>query len=183
MGIPIASMADRYPRSLIIVAGVAFWSLATMACGMVGSFAALFLARLGVGAGEAALSPATYSLISDLFSRDRLGRALGVYSIGSFLGSGIAFLVGGSVIGLVSHLSVMVIAGFTIKSWHMVFLIVGFPGLLLAAVIALLVHEPRRYGLAPRGQDVPSTLAVFRFLAQQRAIFVPHMLGFSLMAA
>lgn len=182
MGIPIASLADRFPRSLIIVAGVAFWSMATMACGLAGSFAALFIARLGVGAGEAALSPATYSLISDLFSREKLGRALGVYSMGSFLGAGIAFLVGGSVIGLVSHRGGMVVAGYVVKSWHLVFLIVGVPGLLLAAIIALLVHEPRRDGAAPRGHNVPSTLAVFRFLVERRAIFLPHMLGFSLMA-
>jgi MFS family permease len=94
MGIPIASLADRHPRPLIITVAVAFWSLATMACGLAGTFMALFLARLGVGAGEAGLSPATYSLIGDLFPRERLGRAIGVYSMGSFLGAGIAFLVG-----------------------------------------------------------------------------------------
>jgi MFS family permease len=182
MGIPIASLADRFPRSLIIVAGVAFWSMATMACGLAGSFAALFIARLGVGAGEAALSPATYSLISDLFPREKLGRALGIYSMGSFLGSGIAFLVGGSVIGLVSSWSGITFEGTVIKSWHLVFLIVGVPGILLAGIIALLVHEPRRDGVPPRGHNVPSTWAVFRFLIERRAIFLPHIFGFSLMA-
>lgn len=182
MGIPIASLADRFPRSLIIVAGVAFWSMATMACGLAGSFAALFIARLGVGAGEAALSPATYSLISDLFPREKLGRALGIYSMGSFLGSGIAFLVGGSVIGLVSSWSGITFEGTVIKSWHLVFLIVGVPGILLAGIIALLVHEPRRDGVPPRGHNVPSTWAVFGFLIERRAIFLPHIFGFSLMA-
>jgi MFS family permease len=183
MGIPIASLADRYPRSLIIVAGVAFWSVATMACGLAGSFSALFLARLGVGAGEAALSPATYSLISDLFPRERLGRAVGVYSMGSFLGAGIAFLVGGSVIGLVSSIGGVAVLGQVIRSWHLVFVIVGLPGVALAGLIALLVRDPRRGAAGAPGVAVPSTLCVLRFLAGQRAIFVPHILGFSLMAA
>ncbi|WP_245892506.1 spinster family MFS transporter [Novosphingobium guangzhouense] len=182
MGIPIASLADRYPRPLIIVAGVAFWSVATMACGFARSFGHLFVARLGVGAGEAALSPATYSLISDLFPREKLGRAVGVYSMGSFLGAGIAFLVGGSVIGMVASLQGMEVLGQPMASWQLVFVIVGLPGVVLAAIIALLVREPRSATGEVRGKDVPSTPAVFRFLWSRRAIFVPHMLGFSLMA-
>lgn len=182
MGIPIASLADRYPRPLIIVIGVAFWSAATVACGFARTFTHLFIARLGVGAGEAALSPATYSLISDLFPRDKLGRAVGVYSMGSFLGAGIAFLVGGSVIALVSALPELRVLGEPLAPWHMVFVIVGLPGILLALIIALLVREPRTRDGEVRGKDVPSTAAVFRFLHGQRAIFVPHMLGFSVMA-
>lgn len=182
MGIPIASLADRYPRPLIIVAGVAFWSVATMACGLARSFGHLFVARLGVGAGEAALSPATYSLISDLFPREKLGRAVGVYSMGSFLGAGIAFLVGGSVIGMVASFHALEVFGRPMASWQLVFVIVGLPGVVLAAIIAALVREPRTASGEPRGKDVPSTPAVFRFLWSERAIFIPHMLGFSLMA-
>ena len=100
MGIPIALLADRYSRPRIIAIGVAFWSLATAVCGLSRNFAQMFLARIGVGVGEAALSPATYSMLSDMFPRDRLGRAVGVYSIGSFIGGGLAFLIGGYVINL-----------------------------------------------------------------------------------
>lgn len=182
MGIPIASLADRYPRPLIIVAGVAIWSAATMACGLARSFGQLFVARLGVGAGEAALSPATYSLISDLFPREQLGRAVGVYSMGSFLGAGIAFLVGGSVIHLAVGLQAVTPIGQSMAAWQLVFVIVGLPGLVLAAIIALLVREPGSATGAVRGHDVPSTGAVLGFLWRNRAIFVPHMLGFSLMA-
>ena len=75
-GIPIALLADRYSRPRIIAIGVAFWSLATAVCGLSRNFAQMFLARIGVGVGEAALSPATYSMLSDMFPRDRLGRAV-----------------------------------------------------------------------------------------------------------
>ena len=101
-------MADRYSRPRIIAIGVAFWSLATAVCGLSRNFAQMFLARIGVGVGEA-LSPATYSMLSDMFPRDRLGRAVGVYSIGSFIGGGLAFLIGGYVINLLKRVDTVVL--------------------------------------------------------------------------
>ena len=88
MGIPIARLADTKSRPLIIAVGVFFWSIATAACGLTRNFWQLFIARMGVGVGEAALSPAAYSMITDLFPKSKLGLALGVYSVGSFLGAG-----------------------------------------------------------------------------------------------
>ena len=82
MGVPIAYLADRFSRVRIIAAGIAFWSLATIACGLSRNFLQMFLARIGVGAGEAALTPATYSMLSDMFPRETLGRAIGTYSMG-----------------------------------------------------------------------------------------------------
>lgn len=90
LGIPVAGLSDRTSRPVVISAGIAVWSLATAACGLAASFAGLFAARIMVGAGEAALSPASYALINDLFPRERLGRAIGVYSLGSFFGAGLS---------------------------------------------------------------------------------------------
>lgn len=98
MGLPIAYLADRSSRVRIIAIGVAFWSFATAACGLSKNFLQMFLARMSVGVGEAALTPATYSMLADLFPKEKLGRALGLYSMGAFLGGGLAFLVGGYVI-------------------------------------------------------------------------------------
>ena len=75
LGLPIAWIADRWNRRNLILTGVALWSVMTAGCGFAGSYAALFLARMGVGVGEAALSPAAYSMLSDTFPRDRLARA------------------------------------------------------------------------------------------------------------
>jgi MFS family permease len=102
LGVPLAGLADRASRPAVIAGGIAVWSLATAACGLAGSFGALLAARVMVGAGEAALSPAAYALINDLFPREKLGRAIGVYSLGSFFGAGLAFLAGGAVIAAVS---------------------------------------------------------------------------------
>ncbi|WP_206366278.1 spinster family MFS transporter [Sphingomonas flavalba] len=180
MGIPIATLSDRTSRPLIIAAGVAFWSLATAACGVARGFTQMFIARICVGAGEAALSPATYSLISDLMPREKLGRAVALYSLGSFLGAGIAFLVGGSVIAMVSGDGPRMIAGMEFKPWQLVFLIVGLPGLLLALVIGLTVHEPA--GGRRTVEPSPPFSAVLRFLSAERGIFLPHFAGFTLAA-
>ncbi|KMS52089.1 MFStransporter [Sphingobium cupriresistens LL01] len=184
MGIPIAALSDRTSRPLIIAAGVAFWSLATVACGFARGFAQLFAARVCVGAGEAALSPATYSLISDLFPREKLGRAVAVYSLGSFLGAGVAFLLGGWVIGAVSAGGVRSWMGMSFAAWQITFIIVGAPGILLALVMLALIGEPRAQtlGNGAAARAVPSVIDMARFLAREKAIFVPHMAGYTLAA-
>jgi MFS family permease len=181
MGIPIASLSDRASRPLVIASGIAVWSLATAACGLAGGFLLLFSARVMVGAGEAALSPATYSLISDLFPREKLGRATAVYSIGSFLGAGIAFLVGATIISLVSATEATLFLGHEFRSWQQVFLIVGLPGLLLAALVLLTMRDPVPLAQRVLG-GVPSFGDVLRMLKAERAIFVPHIIGFTFAA-
>ncbi|MNQ37421.1 Hexuronate transporter [compost metagenome] len=186
MGIPIALLADRYSRPKIIAIGVAFWSLATAACGLSRNFAHMFLARIGVGVGEAALSPATYSMLSDMFPRDKLGRAVGVYSIGSFIGGGMAFLIGGYVINLLKSVDSVVVPWVgAMRPWQVTFFIVGLPGLLVALLILLTVRDPQRLGLrrAADGQaQKPSIRDTFQFLGRHRRTFFCHYLGFSFYA-
>ncbi|MES2495467.1 MAG: MFS transporter [Pseudomonadota bacterium] len=182
MGIPVATMADRSSRPLIIAVGIAVWSAATMACGLARSFLSLFIARICVGAGEAALSPATYSLISNLFPKEKLGRAVAVYSLGSFLGSGIAFLAGGAVIAMVSGTDSIAFIGMDFRPWQLAFLIVGAPGLLLSAIVFLTIKDPVPAAARVNGTDHPRLKAVLAFLWRERAIFLPHMLGFTFAA-
>lgn len=175
LGVPIAGLADRMARPLVIAGGIALWSLATAACGLASGFSELLLARMMVGAGEAALSPAAYALINDLFPREKLGRAIGVYSLGSFLGAGLALLVGGAVIAMVGSRSAVMVGPWSWRVWQMCFVVVGLPGLLLAALVWLTVREPvtRKVGSAP------PLRAVLGYLARERAIFAPHMLGYA----
>ena len=88
MGIPLARIADSSNRRNLITWGIAVWSCMTAVCGMAREFWTLFLARVGVGVGEAALGPAAYSMITDYFPRDTLARALSVYMLGVTIGSG-----------------------------------------------------------------------------------------------
>jgi MFS family permease len=148
-GIPIARLADRRPRRTIIAIGVFFWSVMTFLCGLAQNYWQLFLARVGVGVGEAALQPSAYSMLSDYFPPHRLGRAIGTYSIGLFLGGGLALIVGGAVIGALSGAdsTTLPILG-EVRNWQLAFLVVGAPGILLTLVIMLTVKEPARRGVA-----------------------------------
>ena len=100
MGLPIGYLADRYNRKNLIAIGISVWSLMTVLCGLARTYPILFLGRIGVGVGEATLSPSAYSLISDSFDKTRLPRAMSLYVLGLFIGAGLALILGGEVIGL-----------------------------------------------------------------------------------
>ncbi len=173
MSIPIALAADRYSRRNIIIAGVAFWSAATAACGLAGNFWHLFLARVGVGSGEACLSPCAYSMISDYFRRHLLPLAMSIFTMGNLTGVGLAMIIGGAVIGYAKSLDEIVIWGLgDVAPWQFAFIVIGLPGLLLAALI-FTVREPLRRGLsAPAAEtDATSIRAFGRFVRQHWRTF------------
>lgn len=145
-GLPFARIADSRSRRGLIAFGVAFWSGATAACGVAKVYWHLLLARIGVGVGEATLTPAANSLIADYFPKEKLGRALAVYSLGIPLGSALAFILGGVVVDLVNDLppQEVPLVGRT-YGWQLAFLIVGLPGVLMAALM-FTVKEPFRRG-------------------------------------
>jgi len=177
LGIPIGRLADLKSRKHIVAIGIAAWSVMTAICGLAQTYASLFLARIGVGVGEAALSPATYSLLADSFPPERLTRAMAIYTTGITLGSGLAYIVGGSVIALVSQAGAQVLPLIgTVKPWQMAFFIVGLPGLLVAGV-ALLLREPARRGLvAAEGGQAKQQLpfgTVLRYLRQRWQRYLP----------
>jgi MFS family permease len=186
MGMPIAYLADRFARPRIIASGIALWSVATAACGMSQSFVHMFISRMSVGVGEAALSPGTYSMLADLFPKSKLGRAVGVYSLGSFIGGGIAFLVGGYVIALLRHASTFTLPFIgDVRAWQITFFIVGLPGLLIAMLFKLTVRDPKRQGLAQDDTGRVKRVSMadsLRFIASHGKTFFCHYLGFSFYA-
>ena len=183
MGIPIARLADTRSRPMIISVGIFVWSLATAVCGMTKSFGQLFIARMGVGVGEAALSPAAYSMITDSFPKSKLGLALGVYSIGSFIGAGLAFLIGGTVIGLISELGIseLPLVG-AVRPWQMTFFIVGLPGIIVAALFYFTIRDPQRKGIVDQNAQGFSIAEVFGYIASHKSTFTAHYLGFGFLA-
>ena len=183
MGLPIARLADTKSRPLIIAVGIFIWSIATAVCGTARNFWQLFVARMGVGVGEAALSPAAYSMIADSFPRSRLGLALGIYSIGSFIGAGLAFLIGGAAIEWVSQvgeISLPVVG--IVKPWQMSFFIVGIPGVLIAALFFLTVRDPGRKGTTTAGYAGYTITQVLAYIRRHKTTFASHYLGFGLLA-
>lgn len=180
MGIPFAWVADRKSRRSLIVFSLMFWSLMTAACGMAGSFLTLFLARIGVGVGEAGLSPAAYSMIADSFPPAKRARPLGVYAIGSIAGVGMALIIGGAVIQwAISAPPVVVPLLGELKSWQLAFLIVSVPGPVLALAM-LAVREPKRQEKAlAAGEAAPSFMLFLR--ARWKPFFLLS-LGYALLA-
>jgi len=183
MGLPIARLADSKSRPVIIATGIFIWSIATAVCGAAKNFWQLFAARMGVGVGEAALSPAAYSMITDSFPKSKLGLALGIYSIGSFIGAGLAFLIGGAAIEWVSgfgEISLPVIG--IVKPWQMTFFIVGLPGVIIAALFFLTVRDPERKGVMAAGKSGYSIREVLRYIREHLTTFSAHYLGFGFLA-
>ncbi|MCU0338255.1 MAG: MFS transporter [Spirosomaceae bacterium] len=162
LGIPIGRMADRQNRKRIIVWGIIIWSLMTALCGVTHTYNQLFLARIGVGIGEAALSPAAYSLITDMFPRQKLGTALGIYNIGVYLGSGLSILLVAVILQLLKVEGTWSVPFFgEIFPWQTVFFIVGLPGLLIVLLIVLTVKEPERQNVVTKSVPIAEIIAYF----------------------
>ena len=182
MGFPIGRLADRRHRVGIIAVGVTVWSVMTAACGIARSFGHLFLARVGVGVGEAALNPAAYSLIADYFRPHLISRATSTYVMGTYLGFGIAYIVGGWVVAAVADTPdlVLPVVG-SVAAWQTVFFYVAAPGGLVLVLLATLREPVRRERLrAPDTERDPGvTLAELgRFLKLNSRTFTAHALGF-----
>jgi MFS family permease len=181
LGLPIARIADVSSRRRIIGIGIAFWSLTTALCGVAHSYLQLFLARVGVGAGESSFAPATYSMLTDSFPKEKLARAMAVMSIGFTAGSGLALILGGWVIHLVTGLpKVRLPLVGDIHAWQLAFFAVGLPGLLLALVMAT-VKEPARRGLmaTDAGRQAKSLplRQIVAFLRSERTTYWPIFLA------
>ncbi|KGE04513.1 spinster family MFS transporter [Pseudohaliea rubra] len=180
LGVPIAWLADRGNRRNLIAVGISVWSLATALCGLTRTFPTLFLARVGVGVGEAALSPAAYSMLTDMFPRERLGRAFGVYASGVFIGIGLSFILGAELLAffeLRGGLLLPVLG--TLRPWQAVFLSIGLPGLLLSLLVMTL-REPAR---PSRHRDLgrASFAMALQYFGSHWKVFVFHFSGFAMM--
>jgi MFS family permease len=178
LGFPIARLADQKSRKWIVAIGAALWSVTTTLAGLAKNFGHLFLARIGVGVGEATLNPPAHSLIADSVPRERLGTALGVYSMGIYLGVALAQLIGGAVVAVVGAEALwrVPLVG-EVRPWQVVFFVVGLPGLLIA-LLAITIREPPRRG---GSQPIPVRDVLLHFRGNARTVLLHH-LGLSLIA-
>jgi len=179
LGLPFGRLADSVSRTRLVAACIVLWSVMTMACGLARGFYSLFAARIGVGVGEAGLSPAAYSLISDYFPPERRARALSVYALGISLGVGFAYLLGGMIIAfanLAGPVRIPLLGEF--RGWHLVFILAGLPGLLIAP-FALLMREPRRAITDAQSRSVPLS-EVVAFIRERSTTFINLFLGLAL---
>ncbi len=195
-GIPIGWLADRMSRRWLVGIGQFFWSLASVGFGLSQNFFQMASARIGVGVGEATLSPSAYSLIADLFPPRRLAFALSVYGMGISVGGGLAYLVGGvalNALGISTDPTVemgtvvLPLVG-EVKVWQTVFFVIALPTIPLTAML-LTFREPLRRGvrmvrraggkLRAQGLPVPE---VARYMRANAGTITMHNVGFACLA-
>lgn len=159
MGVPIAYLADRTNRTWIMTISLTLWSGFTAICGLAMNYWQLFLARLGVGVGEAGGVAPAYSIIADYFPPDQRGRALALYSLGIPIGSALG-IIGGAILAEVS-------------GWRTAFIVVGVMGIAIAPIFKLTVREPKRgqFDTAVTPTKAPSFVAVLRTLIRKPAFW------------
>ena len=155
LGLPIAALADRTSRRSVLAACAALWSGATALCGLATHFWYLVLGRIGTAVGEAGGTPPSHALISDYFPLRERGLALSLYALGVPLGAMLGNAFGGW--------------GNDNFGWRLTFILVGLPGLLVAALVRFTVREPRRgssdrISVAAAQGETPSLPAALRYL-------------------
>lgn len=141
-GIPVARIADSTSRKGVVVVSLAIWSGFTALCGFATNYVTLLLARMGVGLGEAGGSPPAHAMISDLYEKEKRGRALAIYSAGLYAGTLLGYYLGGWLSDT-----------FT---WREAFFFVGIPGVLFALITWTTMKEPVRglSGIKPTGAKI-----------------------------
>jgi MFS family permease len=175
--VPLGRMADRYQRRWIIAGGLFLFSCFAMGSGLATSFAVLFLTRVGVGVGEATLTPSGLSMLSDHFPPDQLGRPVGAFLMSAPFGQGLAFILGGSLLQWLSTSSILTsgpLAG--LQPYQAAFIIVGAPGLLLVPLF-LMLREPVRRGGGKEPMPFSEVVGIVR---SRSAALIPMFAGFSM---
>ena len=175
--IPLGRIADNASRKHLLALCLALWSVFAMASGLARTYWSLFLTRIGVAVGEASLTPAGLSMLSDHFPPERLGRPVAGYLMSAPVGQGLAFIGGGSLLTALAGSQLITtgwLAGF--EPWQAAFIIVGAPGLLLVPLL-LLIPEPVRRGARTEGLSVAETAAL---IGKMWRALVPMFIGFAM---
>lgn len=183
MGIPLGKLADSANRKKLLAACAGLWSLFTAGCGLAHSFIWMFICRIGVGVGESGLTPAAYSLASDMFPRRQLGRATSIFTLGAYIGGG------GGIIAIGLALSFFQNGGASWlpwighwAPWRLTLIALGLPGVVISLLILFTFREPVRgaMGGVEAGKDHSSFRDTRQYLRQEWRVFLPLMLGVSL---
>lgn len=181
MSVPVGRMVDLFDRVKVLVGGVAVWSITTFSCGLASSYATLLAARMGVGAGEAAVTPAAWSLLPDYFPPDKLATPVSVYLMGPYLGGGLALIGGAYVIDWAGAGQVDLPLLGSVAGWQFTFMMAAVPGVLIVALLATLPRVGRRpsssTSAATSDSETPSLRDVMAFMAAEARIYFAVLVG------
>lgn len=184
-GIPLAWLADSWNRRRLILLGSITWSVMTALCAIAHNFAQLFGCRIGVGVGEASLSPATFSLLADYFPKDRLATPIAVFSMAVYVGAGLAMIIGGAVVRITAEQAPLLlpVVG-SLPAWKLTFVYVAALGI-PTTLLLLTLREPIRRGYASPsngGVSIAARASLQDFFRRNRNFALCHFTGFGLYA-
>ncbi len=188
VGIPIAWVIDRFSRKWLLAVAISTWSIGTALSGISQTYSQFFVSRFLVGAGEAVNGPASYSILSDLFPREKLPRAVATMKVGTILGPALSLLITAFLLRTLLQVRPIPIAFGAIHGWQLVMIIVGLPGVLVSALMLATMPEPARrrirgqvHGFAERPRDAASGVSswlrdfglTFAYMSQHWQVFLP----------
>jgi MFS family permease len=179
LGLPIARLADYKSRRAILGVGVTVWSFMTSLCGLAKGYWQLFFCRVGVGSGEACSGPATFSMLADLFPKEKLPRAIAVLNFGFYAGNGLALIISGTIAHAFADAApvTLPLIGVTMRGWQITFIVIGLPGLIVAAMLATVREPKRRISASANDSKLIPIRDVFAFLNKNRTSFAPIFIG------
>lgn len=177
LSIPIGRIVDRANRIRVLIIGILVWTVSCISCGLARNFWQLGVARVGVGAGEASVTPASWSLLADYFPEEKRALPVSLFLMGPYLGAGLSLILGAEVIAWASGLGTfsLPLIG-ALAPWQLTFMLVALPGLCMALLLPLLT-EPVRSERLTSGNEAMSWRAARDFIWPRRGLFGAYLLG------
>lgn len=177
LSIPIGRIVDRANRIRVLIIGILVWTVSCVTCGLSRNFWQLGLARVGVGAGEASVTPASWSLLADYFPEEKRALPVSLFLMGPYLGAGLSLILGAEVIAWASGVGAisLPLVG-VLEPWQLTFILVAIPGLCMVWLLPLLTEPMRRERLTS-GNEAMSWRAARDFIWPRRGLFGAYLLG------
>jgi len=177
LSIPLGRVVDRANRIRVLVVGILFWTISCVSCGLAKNFWQLGAARMGVGAGESSVTPASWSLLADYFPEDKRALPVSIFLMGPYLGAGLSLILGAEVVGWASGLgSIELPLIGAVAAWQLTFMLVALPGLIMVFLLPLLREPPRTEKLNTTNNRL-SWGEVASYVWPRRGVFGAYLLG------
>jgi len=177
LSIPLGRIVDRANRIRVLVIGILVWTISCVTCGLAKNFWQLGVARMGVGAGEASVTPASWSLLADYFPEDRRALPVSIFLMGPYLGAGLSLILGAEVVGWASGFGAIELPVIgALAPWQLTFMLVALPGLLMVFLLPLLQEPPRTQRLTQMAEPL-SWGGVASYVWPRRGVFGAYLLG------
>ena len=174
--IPFGRIVDKVNRVRVLIGGIIIWSVATAACGLSKNSWQLVISRSGVGAGEAALTPASWSIISDLFPIEKRSFPMSIYLMGPYIGQGLSLLFGAQILRIYNE-PVTLFESIIVQPWQIIFLIIAVPGVILGLFMLALKDPVRKEVIVTDKDEKDSIRDVFSYVIKNIGAYIPLLIG------